>query len=58
MTTGLEVFTVTVTISEAKSSETSDGMVQVTVGTPPTSPSVTAVATPSTVDGAVPAGEP
>ena len=58
LTTGLVVFTVTVSIKEEESPETSDGIAQVTVGTPPTSPSVTVVLTPSAVVGAVPGGEP
>jgi hypothetical protein len=58
LTIGFGVFTVTVMIREAESPETSVGIDQVTVGTPPTSPSVTEVATPSAVVGAVPGGLP
>lgn len=58
LVTALDVFTVTVIRSDAVSPDTNEGMDQVTVGTPPTSASLTAVDTPSAVTGAVPAGEP
>jgi hypothetical protein len=58
LVTALEVFTVTVISSDALSPDTNDGIVHVTVGTPPTSASLTEVETPSVVTGAVPAGEP
>jgi hypothetical protein len=58
LTSALEVLTVTVMTSEAESPDASDGMAQVTVGTPATEASVTDVPMPSVVVGAVPAGEP
>ncbi len=58
LTSGLAVFTSTVMSNDAESPETNDGMLQVTVGTPPTVASVTDVETPSAVVGGVPAGLP
>jgi hypothetical protein len=58
LTRGLDVFTVTVMRREAESPDTNDGMLHVTVGTPPTVASVTEVTTPSAVVGGVPGGLP